>query len=240
MIVSHSRKFIFIKSVKTAGTSLETALSNFCEGQDVVTPLGDYKYNRDETGRWQHRSMNSAGFHQHADAAEVRAKVGEEVWNEYFKFSIARNPWDRMVSMFLWKTKHDPNKKSVLGMLGKLGLPVNELTGLRSRFGEFLRGGFRSNDRFYCDGPQLCVDFVIRYETLAEDTLELCRRIGIPAIELPRLKAGFRPGEYHYSEYYDEASRAEVGETHRNDLHLFGYEFEQVSYAADRARAAGG
>ena len=47
MIISHSRRFIFIKSTKTAGTSVEAALSNFCERDDVVTPLGDYRHNRD-------------------------------------------------------------------------------------------------------------------------------------------------------------------------------------------------
>ena len=39
MIVSHKHKFIFIKTVKTAGTSLEVALSEFCGSKDIITKI---------------------------------------------------------------------------------------------------------------------------------------------------------------------------------------------------------
>ena len=51
MIISHSHRYIFIKSEKTAGTSVEAALSKHCTDNDMVTPLGDYWFNRDERGR---------------------------------------------------------------------------------------------------------------------------------------------------------------------------------------------
>ncbi|PYL93687.1 MAG: hypothetical protein DMF14_00320 [Verrucomicrobia bacterium] len=39
MIISHKHKFIFIKTVKTAGTSLEVFLSQHCGPDDVLTPF---------------------------------------------------------------------------------------------------------------------------------------------------------------------------------------------------------
>jgi hypothetical protein len=39
MIISHRHRFIFIKTRKTAGTSIEVYLSRFCGEEDVVTPL---------------------------------------------------------------------------------------------------------------------------------------------------------------------------------------------------------
>jgi hypothetical protein len=72
---------------------------------------------------------------------------------------------------------------------------------------------------------QLCVDFVIRYESLEDDLTKVCKKIGIPSIELPQLKTGFRPKRHHYSEYFDEESKAIVAEKHKNDIRLFGYKF---------------
>ena len=39
MIVSHEHKFIFLKTKKTAGTSIELALSQLCGPDDIITPL---------------------------------------------------------------------------------------------------------------------------------------------------------------------------------------------------------
>ena len=39
MIVSHSNKFIFVKTRKTSGTSMEVSLSQVCGPDDIITPI---------------------------------------------------------------------------------------------------------------------------------------------------------------------------------------------------------
>ena len=233
MIISHSHKFIFIKSEKTAGTSIETVLSEHCSGDDIVVPINDFRHNRDENGEFKHRAMNAdeefLEIGQHVDAETIRRKVSPDVWNDYFKFSIARNPWDRTISYFFWMRRQDPAIKPRKRFYHYLGVPFNELAQPKKALHGFLASDeFVNNDRFYVMDDQLCVDFVIRYENLSEDLTKVRKRIGLPPIDLPHLKTGFREKRHHYSEYFDEQSKAIVAEKHKNDIKFFGYEFEQV------------
>jgi len=225
VIISHSHRYIFIKSEKTAGTSVEAALSKYCTDNDVVTPLGDYWFNRGERGEWIHSSMNAEGFFQHDPAAEVKRKVAPEIWTGYFKFSITRNPWDRVVSNFSWEARNKPSLRPVRRWYHRLGVPFNEFRETANLFRTFAAGDWTTNDRFYLLDGALCVDFVIRYEHLSRDLGEVCRRVGLPAVALPHLKSGLREAKHGYREYYDETSQAIVSERHQNDIRLFGYEF---------------
>ena len=233
MIISHSHKFIFIKSEKTAGTSVEAVLSAHCRDNDIVVPINDYRHNRNEKGEFIHRAMNADEEYrrigQHVDAKTIQRKVPAEVWNSYFKFSIIRDPWDRTVSDFFWKRRTDPSIKPRKRFYHYLGVPFNELAPIKKAFAEFIVSDeFVNNDRFYIIDDQLCVDFVIRYENLLEDISTVCKKLGLPAIDLPNLKTGFRRKHHHYSEYFDENSKAIVAEKHRNDIRLFGYKFVRV------------
>jgi len=233
MIISHSHKFIFIKSEKTAGTSVEAVLSEYCRDNDIVVPINDYRHNRNEKGEFIHRSMNADEEYrrigQHVDAKTIKRKVPTEAWNNYLKFSIIRDPWDRTVSDFFWKRRTDPALNPRKRFYHYLGVPFNELAQIKPSFNEFIMSDeFVNNDRFYIIDNQLCVDFVIRYENLLEDVSMVCKKLGLPAIDLPNLKTGFRQKHRHYSEYFDENSKAIVADKHTNDIRLFGYKFVQL------------
>jgi hypothetical protein len=42
----------------------------------------------------------------HATAAQVRSLMGEGIWRSYFKFTIERNPWDRLIPLWRWRQSH--------------------------------------------------------------------------------------------------------------------------------------
>ena len=230
MIISHSHRFIFIKSLKTAGTSIETALSNQCSGTDVIVPINDFGHNRDPEGQMRHRSMNADEFYrrigQHVDAPTIKSREPAEVWSGYLKFSIARNPWDRALSYFFWDNRQDSSLVPPKRFYHNLGVPYDEFTPVKTRFKEFIKSRvLENNDRFYIINDQLCVDFVIRYENLEDDFREVCSRTGLSTLDIPRLKTGIRKKERHYSEYYDSETQDIVAELHGNDIRFFNYRF---------------
>jgi hypothetical protein len=100
MLVSHRKQFIYTKTVKTAGTTVEAYFEKYC------LPEGEWRLShaRDEyagpTGVVGYRGLNPQGkqWYHHMPARAIKRRVGDDVWNSYFKFSVVRNPFDKLVS----------------------------------------------------------------------------------------------------------------------------------------------
>ena len=120
MIISHKYKFIFLKTIKTAGTSIEISLSRYCGKEDVITPIvpEDEKIREKQNVSPQNYRKNGMGFlpkvfdsrftmkyWNHITADEIKKRIDSDIWNSYYKFCFERNPWDKTVSAFFWYKK---------------------------------------------------------------------------------------------------------------------------------------
>jgi hypothetical protein len=199
MIISHKFKFIFIKTVKTGGTSTEIALSKHLGEDDIITPISP----EDEAIRQQlgyrgpqncwipiHSSLRDLArfalkrkrrlkYYNHIGAASIKKYVGEPIWSDYYKFCFSRNPWDRAISLYYWCHKSEP----------------------RPAFSDFIQSdGFKNIVR---RGWNLCtingevvVDRVCAYENLATELEQVRQAIGLPEpLELPNAKSKYRHGQ---------------------------------------------
>jgi hypothetical protein len=202
MIVSHKHRFIFIKTTKTAGTSIEILLSQHCGDNDIVTPIKPHVE--------PHCARNHEGFYNHMPAHEVRDKVGADVFDSYFTFCFERNPYDKTVSHY-YMFKNSPEHK------WKEDLEVDEY---------FMAGNFCIDRDKYLPpgGGDIMVDRVCRYESLETDLSEVFDQLGIPAdpSTLVRAKSGFRD-ERDYTKVLDHGHIGLVNS-------LFAYEFAQFGY----------
>lgn len=243
MIISHSKKFIFTKPRKVAGTSVEVALAQYCGPEDIITEnISSREIDDSES---QDFKRNDRGFFNHMSSRRIKKKIGEKIWHEYFTFTIVRNPWDMVVSRYFWNKKNATPRatpRQVIGeilrapyrldLYGKLAISIKRSV-LRldlkpdDTFDDFLKKLPHniSNTKYYFDraGNPLC-DMVMRYEHLQEDFDAVCDRIGIPHTQLPQLKTKVRT-ERDYTTLYTDETRELVARLFKKEIEYFGYQF---------------
>jgi hypothetical protein len=111
-IVSFKHNFIFIKTSKTAGTSIEIELSKRVEDDAIVTPISPNV--EGHRARNFKRGFLRRSFHSHIPASLVRRYLGEGTYNRMFKFCVEREPVSKCMSHFHMKRNsplHNGNGK---------------------------------------------------------------------------------------------------------------------------------
>ena len=111
MVVSHKYKFIFIKTKKTAGTSIEVELNKVLGERDIATPiLPKVKGHVAQNFKFK-MNGNEHRFRSHAPASRVIEFIGQDLFDDYFVFCVEREPVDKCISHFSM-VKNSPTHNS--------------------------------------------------------------------------------------------------------------------------------
>lgn len=232
MIISHRYRFIFIKTHKTAGSSMEMALASLCGPEDIVTPMESNarsglprnfheptllgrSYARSRLLRKlvnRHSPLLGRWFYEHMPATRVRELVGPEVWDGYYKFCFERHPWEKVVSYYNWKK------------FGQ-GRPLPE-------FRDYVLHKTHRlplDGRLYFAGDTCLMDDVFDFRGFKETFTNICQKLAIPYDgNMPREKTNITQQPVDYRTYYDDETRAKVAECYAREIRLLGYEFDKV------------
>lgn len=241
MIVSHSHKFIFIHISKCGGTSITMALRPFLEKGDMVVgfdsptiptmiktlpqyikkkyfddsnlAVGLRLYTRETINQ---REKNGYIISKHARAKDVRGYLGKGLWDNYYTFTIVRNPWDRIVSLYYWYKNY-----GWTDFEGK----AEKIRGLAD-FNAFVKSKYLelpSCSSYIYDSGKKIVNFVGKLESIEQDFNYICNQIGLPHIDLPRENVTKRKRDY--KEYYNEETIKIVFNKYQDDIKNFGYTY---------------
>ena len=241
MIISHKHKFIFIKTRKTAGTSIEVYLSKFCGEDDIITPLNP-KVEGHEPMNYQgafspipelmfflkhyndkartvslhdvnHRLLTNNRYYGHIPALIVKSRISKEIWDSYYKFCVERNPWDKTISHYYWIRRRKSDSYDFNRYMSEKKFCLNY-----PMYTDY-------------DGESL-VDFVVKYERLYSDLAQVFDRLGIPfegSLNV-REKANRREDRRHYTEFFSgENSRYidVIGKAFEKEIQMHGYDYEK-------------
>lgn len=102
MIISASREFIFIHLEKCGGTSVETALEPYLHWSDMIIGSTDFgeSYQQLLHNRFGVQEVRKNMLWKHSTAKDIRCFVGPEIWDNFIKISVVRNPVDLIVSLY--------------------------------------------------------------------------------------------------------------------------------------------
>lgn len=244
MIISHKYQFIFVRTEKTASTSLENALYPFLDDGDVCSGLVEGNI---AEGLPPNPPLNHRGFINPFCDCRAELPAGEN-WRllrdnltrlrKRLKFHrphmpawMIRNRLPESVwrDYFVFCFDRNPYDKVVSHYFHVRG----KVAGLADMsFDEYVRRGkFPRNYPKYTDQltqSELIVDHVARYEDMDAELLQIAERLALPSpIELGRkLKGGFRPQrDTGYREMIGPAHKAILDEVFAPELAFHGYRF---------------
>jgi len=225
---------IFIHIQRTAGTSVENFIkTNKLEDTKLMSKL-------EKTPK------------KHTCARSVKIFVGENCYNRAFTFALVRNPWDRLVSSYIFKKSKNWNNKGweyedqpsftewithYYQLFKKKKFKLEYLISNKSLSRKILEiknmrhvSAFRSQvDMTYDKDDIKLVDYIGHYENLeiewkyiVKQMKQMKLHIDDTNMDLPHINKTKRE---HYSTYYNEETKQMVSELFNKDLYRFGYQF---------------
>jgi hypothetical protein len=195
--ISGERNITFLHIPKTAGTSMiDWLLTNQGESQHI---------------KW--------------DTHPKHSTLLEQIPNPNFTFTVVRNPWDRMVSMYHYM-------KDIAVNEGSKWLELNNISsGIFPTFDYWITNldSFQVPAAYWFNGlnSQIewidrSVDLIIRYEKLEEE-LEQVRDVINLRVPFPH---HYKSKHTYYTDYYTSNTRNLVDKIFEKDIELFKYTFK--------------
>ena len=214
MIVSNTNKFIYIKGVKVASTSVEVFFEQFCNKKGIIGYRGPNPI------------PDNCEWFNHMTPRQIKEKLNNDhTWNEYFKFGCIRNPWERIVSWHSWLIKQVSDNSQRKDSWKEKKDKLAELS-----FEDFCMQYRLENPnhllslyKFY-EVDKYHIDFFIRFENLYEDIERVCNALNL-SCDLSKLPHKQKSNHRHYTEYYTDKMRDKIAEDYRDDIDFFNYTF---------------
>lgn len=207
-MIDREHEFIFIHIPKTGGTSIEKTI---------------WSNHRDNSSYgWDNKHSI---WKQHATIQQVQDLYDINIDN-FFKFAIVRNPWDRAVSDYKWWTRpnspfFDLLKSTTLEdyLLIRNGYEkINHLNNKNTGRGDH----FIEQYKFIQIADKCCMNFIIKFENLQKDFDLLCDKIKITRCVLPHTN---KTNRSHYVDYYNDKTKKIVAERYARDINFFNYRY---------------
>ncbi len=205
MPVFHNHRAIFLHIGKTAGFSIEKALG--MESKDYREFDKDAVY-----------GLNKGVMTQHARLPYIEQFLTDEQVKEYFKFTVVRNPWDRMVSAYHYL--YDFHLKKFGDFSTWLEHKYNMVVNNKHREGSH----YTPQVEFTHQNGEQVVDYIGRFEQLDACFQYIREKLELDDAVLKTLNKS-KHRKKKYFDYYTPETVKMVEEMYASDIELFNYTY---------------
>lgn len=204
-MIDHENKFIFIHIPKTGGTALS----------EILLEGGAASIEPDEKYKIGHRKDQSL---VHMTFQELSKDLNSS-FEDYYKFTIIRNPWDRAVSLWASKFKNKGwSFVQFLNIIENKDQKILDKVFINHNIG---RSMIRPQHDFVFINNKNMLDKVYRFEDFENSVEHIKNKLGFEK-EIEKINASKRT---HYSDYYNEKTKRQIEKIYKKDIITFDYSF---------------
>ncbi|MEO0535475.1 MAG: sulfotransferase family 2 domain-containing protein [Cyanobacteria bacterium P01_A01_bin.123] len=165
-------------------------------------------------------------FPDHMPAEKIHAILGESVWRKIFTFTIVRNPWDRIHSLYEYrrKVRRIPQELSFRDYVLSLEKAVSNNDFSNTLF-QHPYHRYGASEFISGKNGEVMVDYIAKYENREYDLKPIATRLNLPqlgGLNIQRASSGSK----NYSYFYDSEMRECIEKIYAKDIELFDYRFD--------------
>ena len=211
MLLSVEKKFIFVHIPKTAGSSITTALQ-------------PYSLNSKRTA-WRRfcskfpikENPMFATLSVHSKASWIRTKIPSDMYDNYCKFAVVRNPFEFAVSSYYFLRKNRGSRQHRKALTWEFSDFVCYLEA-KNKVTKMDQSSWICNRK-----NELIIDQVLCFENLQTDFESLLNCLHLQSdTKLPRTNTTDHEG---YQVYYNSVDRRRAEQIFARDIERFSYQF---------------
>lgn len=208
MIISHSKKFIFLRTKKTASASIQSYFLKYLDKNDFATRMDGLNI----SGLNDSNVANGPSHVTISHAIAQNYPITKERLKDYFVFCFERNPWRKCISHYHYHKELAENPKA---------LWAKDMT-----FEKYIKTkNFPIDKYLYTIGSEMIANHVAEYENINEEMQFICDKIGIPFTGLDiHLHKGKKVKKL--DDYYTSELKEIVRSSFQWEIQELGYEYE--------------
>ena len=189
-------------------------------------------------------------------AIDIQKYTDPRIFNSYTKFTVVRNPWDRMVSLYHFRKQQKDLYMNNLGVNKSFG-PDGKVWGFKrwimdpgiknvdsnEIYFEMASGAFLKETKFNVNFLRANIEFINQLDVVCDlkGNLLVNKILRFENLNedwnnmfselnlkpIPQLPSANKSSHKHYSDYYDDESQEFIAKMFKKDINFFEYEFER-------------